>query len=364
MCDSQAKYITWLCQRAKGRYSGQLEGEAGGMQQHSRLAQPNTHVCMKLECQHLIHAAGWWVWNKLCQRVAAAKIPLSCSRQRKLQQAVDSVLQSVMELFFFFFYGTNLKVLTSISSQKKKEWKYILRILCFQGIPGLQTVKWKLSNGSGCRKEDVMDLGNGVIIVIQDKDAYCHRRGVLWGANETTVGSERFLLESISFKCNLKWKHILQTVILPLLLLMFLPFFLPLTVFFDNLNRVSHVVVNPLGGTFVIFSYILLIKLTWLHFDSQHQMWFLRAGHDFHNAVTVTDIFSNMWCNTTLSRTWRDLFLFAPECKCWAGWDTVRQTTNRKASIKLQAPALSISTSSCHIWHLTPVNFFLVWSLK
>lgn len=83
MCDSQAKYITWLCRRAKGRYSGQLrgEGEAGGVQQHSRLAQPNTHVCMKLECQHLIHAAGWWLWNKLCQRVAAEKIPLSCSRQ-------------------------------------------------------------------------------------------------------------------------------------------------------------------------------------------------------------------------------------------------------------------------------------------
>lgn len=73
MCDSQAKCITGLCRRAKGRYSGQLEGEAGGTQQHSRLAQPNTHVCMKLECQHLIHAAGWWLWNKLCQRVAAAK---------------------------------------------------------------------------------------------------------------------------------------------------------------------------------------------------------------------------------------------------------------------------------------------------
>lgn len=39
-------------------------------------------------------------------------------------------------------------------------------------------MKFKLSNGSRCRKEDVMDLGNGVIIVIQDKDAYCHRRGV------------------------------------------------------------------------------------------------------------------------------------------------------------------------------------------
>lgn len=83
MCDSQVKYITWLCRRAKGRYSGQPrgEGEAGGVQQHSRLAQPNTHVCMKLECQHLIHAAGWWLWNKLCQRVAAEKIPLGCSRQ-------------------------------------------------------------------------------------------------------------------------------------------------------------------------------------------------------------------------------------------------------------------------------------------
>jgi len=30
MCDSQVKYITWLCQGAKVRYSGQLRGEAGG----------------------------------------------------------------------------------------------------------------------------------------------------------------------------------------------------------------------------------------------------------------------------------------------------------------------------------------------
>lgn len=48
--------------------------------------------------------------------------------------------------------------------------------LCFQCVLGLQTVKFKLSNGSRCRKEDVMVLGNGVIIVIQDKDAYCHRQ--------------------------------------------------------------------------------------------------------------------------------------------------------------------------------------------
>ena len=39
-------------------------------------------------------------------------------------------------------------------------------------------MKFKLSNGSGCRKEDVMVLGNGVVIVIQDKDAYCPRWGV------------------------------------------------------------------------------------------------------------------------------------------------------------------------------------------
>lgn len=115
MCDSWAKYITGLCRRAKGRYMGQLEGEAGEMQRHSRLAQPNTHVCMKLECQHLIHAAGWWLWNKLCRRVAAAKIPLCCSRQRKLQQAVDFVLHGVMELF----YGANLKFLHLITKMSE-----------------------------------------------------------------------------------------------------------------------------------------------------------------------------------------------------------------------------------------------------
>ncbi len=39
-------------------------------------------------------------------------------------------------------------------------------------------MKFKLLNGSGCHKEDLMVLGNGVIIVIQDRDAYCHRQGV------------------------------------------------------------------------------------------------------------------------------------------------------------------------------------------
>lgn len=59
MCDSQAKYITWLCRRAKGRYSWQLEGEAGDCSGIQGWLSQNTHVCMKLECQHLIHAAGW-----------------------------------------------------------------------------------------------------------------------------------------------------------------------------------------------------------------------------------------------------------------------------------------------------------------
>lgn len=116
-----------------------------------------------------------------------------------------------------------------LQKKRKKDWKYILQNCVFPSIPGLQTVKFKPSNGSGCHKEGVMVLGNGVIIVIQDKDAYCHRRG-MWGANETAAGAERSLLENSSFKCDLEWKPILQTVILPLLLSMFLPFSLLLAV--------------------------------------------------------------------------------------------------------------------------------------
>lgn len=113
------------------------------------------------------------------------KIPLSSSRQRRLQQAVDSVLYSVMELF----YGANLKFLSSVSSPK---WGNIyFEKVCFPCIPW-QTVKCKTSNGSRCHKEDVMVLENGEIIVIQDKGAYYHRQGV-WGAN--AVSSERVLLE-------------------------------------------------------------------------------------------------------------------------------------------------------------------------
>lgn len=37
---------------------------------------------------------------------------------------------------------------------------------------------FEIPNGGRSRKEDLMVVGNGVIIVIQDKDAYCHRQGV------------------------------------------------------------------------------------------------------------------------------------------------------------------------------------------
>lgn len=80
----------------------------------------------------------------------------------------------------------------------------------FRRVPELQTVKFKLSNGSGCRKEDVMVLGNGVVIVIQDKDAYCPRWGV-WGANERGSRSDIVSGENKNKGFHVQEFHIRET---------------------------------------------------------------------------------------------------------------------------------------------------------
>lgn len=158
------------------------------MQQHSRLPQPNTHVCMKLECQHLIHAAGWWLWNKLCQRVAAAKFHWA---------AADSGYVEVIagRRFGFIncdktFYVVNLKVCSS--SQKLRENIFWRNCVFNVFLSGRQ---WNLSSlmEVGVVKEDLMGLGNWVIIVIQDKDAYCHRQGVRckWKSSYSDIVSSK-----------------------------------------------------------------------------------------------------------------------------------------------------------------------------
>lgn len=139
---------------------------------------------MKLECQHLIHAAGWWLWNKLCQRVAAARFHWA---------AADSGCAEVTAGRRFCsmncsetFYAINLKSLSPQSGSSQKWVKLQFEELRFQCIPELQTVNFKPTNGSGRRKEDAMVLGNEVIIVIQDKDAY-RRRQEVWGVNERAL---------------------------------------------------------------------------------------------------------------------------------------------------------------------------------
>lgn len=41
------------------------------------------------------------------------------------------------------------------------------------------------------------------MIVIQDKDAYCHRQD-MWGANETAVSGERVLFKSIQMQSEVE----------------------------------------------------------------------------------------------------------------------------------------------------------------
>ncbi len=71
------------------------------------------------------------------------------------------------------FYGIKFKGSHFAPPPKKR-----MKIYFEQSILELQTVIFKLSNGSRCCKKGVMVLGNGMIIVIQDKDAYCHWQGV------------------------------------------------------------------------------------------------------------------------------------------------------------------------------------------
>lgn len=170
-----------------GRVRGQRAGIVGSWRERPGSAAAFKAGSAKHPCVHEIRVSTsdsccWVVTVKqIMSAGGSGETPLSCSRQRKLQQAVDSLLESVTKLF----YGANLVALTSSltlpprqKNKNKKRVKYILQNCVFPSIPGLQTVKFKLSNGSGCHKEGVMVLGNGVIIVIQDKDAYCHRRGM------------------------------------------------------------------------------------------------------------------------------------------------------------------------------------------
>lgn len=131
------------------------------MQQHSRLAQPNTHVCMKLECQHLIHAAGWWLWNKLCQRVAAAKFHWA---------AADGGCAEVIGHRVCFI---------NCGETFLRHKVYVVQI-----IFSLTSQRWCFQHRGRCCKGDSVVLGNEVIIDIQDKNAYCDR---LWGENESLL---------------------------------------------------------------------------------------------------------------------------------------------------------------------------------
>lgn len=131
------------------------------MQQHSRLAQPNTHVCMKLECQHLIHAAGWWLWNKLCQRVAAAKFHWA---------AADGGCAEVIGHRVCFI---------NCGETFLRHKVYVVQI-----IYSLTSQRWCFQHRGRCCKGDSVVLGNEVIIDIQDKNAYCDR---LWGENDSLL---------------------------------------------------------------------------------------------------------------------------------------------------------------------------------
>lgn len=210
-----------------GCVGGQRAGIVGSWRERQGNAAAFKAGSAKHPCVHEIRVSTsdsccWVVTVKQIMSVGgSSEIPLSCIRQW-LRGSYSKPYFLFYKLWWNFLWD-KFKGSQFMCQPVTKKWvKIYSRELCFLE---LQTVKFKLLNGSGCHKEDLMVLGNGVIIVIQDRDAYCHRQGVRckWkrSYSHTVSSKTSFLIDKNFtsrkhwnlFTCNLEWKYISQTVI-------------------------------------------------------------------------------------------------------------------------------------------------------
>lgn len=188
---------------------------------------------------------------------------------------------------------------------------------------------------------------------------HCQRWGKKQGFSRARIShpGKHFFL-----KCNFKWKHILQTPIPRLLLLMFSSFcfcgVFPQSEQCRRYHNVpKHTVKKPLKAKFVVFQ---LIKHTW-HFSTNiFGCVFLGQDSGFTSRDSRTVILSNMWGNPTLSLyTWMSCCWLLRVWKCEAGSD--RQPTEKNINHSSGSRPVNLNLTSAS--HGPRLNFIVRVSL-